>query len=199
MTVRVIGPRDPRVPGCVNTTSNSENWSRGLSPFYLGPVPLYPGSYRKVSQTMENAWQYAKCYPCHVGVDGLPTPEYYEWAGAGWDKRKADRYPMGKGAKPSYCWWGGEKLPYLEARKRVYIPPYAKAVVQTEAFAQLLDLYRTEGHITLWDFDGYDHLSRGKTLKEVINDPNKTMGHAFILAYLLEGLVGKLNTEIRGL
>lgn len=106
---------------------------------------------------------------------------------------------MGKGAKPSYCWWGGEKLPYLEARKRVYIPPYAKAVVQTEAFAQLLDLYRTEGHITLWDFDGYDHLSRGKTLKEVINDPNKTMGHAFILAYLLEGLVGKLNTEIRGL
>lgn len=122
MTVRVVGPRDPRVPGCVNTTSNSVNWSKGLSPFYLGPIPLYDGAVRAVSQTMESAWQFSKCYPCHVGEDGLPTPDYYKWAAVGWDVKRAVRYPMGKGAKPSYCWWGGEKLPYLEARKRVYIP-----------------------------------------------------------------------------
>jgi len=189
MPVRVIGPRDPRIPGCINTTSHSDNWSRGLSPFYLGPVPLYSGAARPFSQNMENAWQYAKVYPHQLGGDGFPTENYYQWAAAGWDKKRADRYPMGKGAKPAFCWWGGEKLTYLDARKKVYFPLYARAVVQTDAYAQLLAQYRRDGSITLWDFDGYDYLSLGLTLKGVINDPNRTMGHAFILAYLLEETV----------
>lgn len=95
---------------------------------------------------------------------------------------------MGKGATPLYSLWGGEKLGYLEARKRIYFPLYAKAVVETPAFGTLLDLYRREGSVTLWDFDGYDHLALGLSLKEVVNNPHRKMGHAFVLAHLLENL-----------
>ena len=43
MALRIIGPKDTQLPGdvVINTTSQSNNWSRGLSPFYLGPIPLY--------------------------------------------------------------------------------------------------------------------------------------------------------------
>lgn len=39
----------------VNTTSRSNNWSAGLSPFHLGPIQLYNGF---ISNNMENGWQY---------------------------------------------------------------------------------------------------------------------------------------------
>ena len=39
----------------VDTTSRSSNWSRGLSPFIIGPVKLY-GDYESVN--FENLWQY---------------------------------------------------------------------------------------------------------------------------------------------
>ena len=61
--VRVVGPRDRKQAGetVVNTTSRA-GWSSDLSPFLLGPVPLYKGAPIEESQTMENAWQYAKVY-----------------------------------------------------------------------------------------------------------------------------------------
>lgn len=90
--------------------------------------------------------------------------------------------------------WGEAPIPG-GSQASLHPSLYAKSVVQTQAFDQLLSLYRTEGSVTLWDFDGYDHILQGKTLKEVINDPNKTMGHAFVLAYLLEGLVKEVKVE----
>lgn len=188
MTVRVVGPRDPRVPGVVNTTSNSwEAWSRGLSPFYLGPVPLYEGAGLPFSKNVENAWQYSKVYADQIGPDGLPTPEYFRWAREGWSALKAVRYPRGKGARPDYSWWG-RRLTYVEARKVIYIPLYARAVLVTPAWAQLLGLYREKGEVTLWDFDGYDHAALGMSLADVVNLADRKMGHAFVLAHLLARL-----------
>jgi hypothetical protein len=89
---------------------------------------------------------------------------------------------------PKFSFWEGEKLGYIEARKRIYVPLYAKAVVNTKAFQTLLALYREKGEVVLWDFDGYDHIKMGKTIREVLNDPSRPMGHAFVLAYLLESL-----------
>ena len=51
----------------VNTTSRSNDWSKGLSPFFLGPVDLYAGLSAK---NVENAWQFAKVYPQHVDING---------------------------------------------------------------------------------------------------------------------------------
>ena len=187
MAVRVIGPHEFRPPDVIDTTSRSKNWSRGLSPFFLGPVPLYEGAVTPVALNVENGYQFCKVYPEHVGEDGLPTPDYFEWAKKGWEDEWAHRRPMGR-RPPSFSWWAGEKLGYVEARKRIYIPVYAKAVYQTVAFQTLLAHYRKAGEVTLWDFDGYDYAAQGKTLKEVVNDPLRPMGHAFVLAHLLESM-----------
>lgn len=181
--VKVIGPRDPKDSAAINTTSRSVTWSKGLSPFFVGPVDLYCD---ETAWNVENAWQFSKVYQKHIGADGNPSAEYFEWARSGWRDKKAHRYPMGKGAIPLFSWWDGKKFSYIEARKHIYIPLYAKAVSQTSAFEQLKEIYLANGKVTLWDFDGYDHVQHGKSYTDVINDPDKKCGHAFVLAMLLE-------------
>lgn len=184
--VIVIGPRDKRPSKgsvVVNTTSRSNDFGRGLSPFFLGPVPLYEGH---ESKNVENAWQYSKVYEQHVGKDGMPNDTWALWAFRGWRKEKADRYPMGKGAVPEYSYWDGERLSYTEARRRIYIPLYARAVKRTEEFEELRRLYRELDVLYLWDFDGYDHRAKGLTLLEVMNRPDLKMGHGFVLAMMLQ-------------
>ena len=39
--------------------------------------------------------------------------------------------------------------------------------------------------VHLWDFDGYDYVAKRMSLNDVINEPKKKMGHAFVLAMLL--------------
>ncbi|PLS18880.1 hypothetical protein CVD28_00320 [Bacillus sp. M6-12] len=183
--VRVIGGRDKYAGEVINTTSKSTNWSKGLSPFYLGNVELYDG-YK--AQNVENAWQFSKVYQEHTDTNGNPTPDYFEWAKKGWESKWAFRYPMGKGAIPLYSWWNGDKLDYIEARKRIYLPLYAKAVVTSPAYQILKKTYEQRGEVILWDFDGYDYLALGMTLEQVLNEPKRKMGHAFVLAMLLTGV-----------
>lgn len=190
--VYVLGPRDIKkvialkkdgVP-TINTTSMEKvSWSRKLSPFFLGPVKLY-GSYR--SRNVENAWQYSKVYQEHIDHEGNPTQEYFKWAQNGWNTKRAIRYPMEKGKLPEYSYWDGKKLGYVEARKIIYLPLYIKAVVPTEAFKKLQVEKKTHDNIVLWDFDAYDHRALGMTYEQVLNNPTKKMGHAFVLAMLLE-------------
>jgi hypothetical protein len=182
MKIRVIGPRDPRETAVINTTSRA-GWSSQLSPFLLGPVRLYEGI---ISQTMENAWQYSKVYKYHVGRDGEPTADWWAWAENGWMSARAVRYPMGKGARPEFSYWDGEHLGYVAARRKIYVPLYAKAVVKTAAFRRLQKMYVGGGPLVLWDFDGYDYLKAGKSLDDVLDDSTRSMGHAFVLAMLLE-------------
>lgn len=181
--INICGPRDKRRPDAINTTSTSKNWSRGLSPFFLGPIEACAGL---IAQNVENGYQFSKCYQQHVGPDGLPNAAYFKWAKEGWADTKAHRYPMGKGAKPEFSYWNGKKLTYIEARKEIYIPMYAKAVVKTEAYQKLKEL-NEQGDIWLWDFDGYDHRSLNMNWDDVINSETRKMGHAFVLGMLLEG------------
>jgi hypothetical protein len=185
--VRVIGPREPRNPDAINTTSSCKGLGKQFSPFLLGPVPLYKGAGISKSWTVENAWQYSKVYEVHLDSSGDPSKKYFEWAKEGWANPRAVRYPMGKGAKPEYSFWDGEKLSYIEARKKIYFPLYANSVRQTKAFQILKHEYQSGKEIVLWDYDGYDYLSMGMTLKDVLENPNRSMGHAFVIAALLEG------------
>jgi len=61
----------------IDTTSRATGWSRGLSPFYLGPVELYGGM---VAQKVENGWQYSKLYAEHADAQANPTDAYWAWA-----------------------------------------------------------------------------------------------------------------------
>lgn len=172
----------------IDTTSRSTNWSKGLSPFYCGPVNLY-GGYS--AYNVENGWQYSKTYYNHVDANDNPTADYFQWADAGWRSIKANRYPMGKGAKPLYTFWDGDKLGYIEARQRVYIPLYSEAVKKTYAFKKLKEIYsevKSTEILYLLDFDShnlpddYDY-----TYSKLWNNPNIKVGHAYVLAMLLEG------------
>lgn len=168
----------------VNACSNSgSDWQRDLSPFMLGPCPLYDGIW---SRTMENAWQYSKLYAEHADAEGNPTQKYWDWAAAGWENPKAVRYPMGKGAKPLCSLWQGKKYGYIDARKQVYAPIYRDAVLQTNGYATLKRLYEEhKGIIAIRDFDGYDEVALGMNLIDVLNNPNRKMGHAFVIKMLL--------------
>ncbi len=184
MTIHVLpynGPK-PLFPW-VPTTHNTGLY-RHLSPFTLGPVPTYVEGTQAMN--VENAWQFSKCYRKHL-EDGEPTPAWFAWRDKGWADTYAHRYPMGKGTIPEFSWWDGEKLGYVAARKRIYAPLYAAAVRETASFARLEQLYHNEANIVLLDFDAYDHHKLGMTLVDVINEPKRKMGHAFVLAMMLEG------------
>lgn len=170
----------------VNTTSKSDHWSRDLSPFFLGPVDLYCGL---TSKNMENGWQFAKVYPEHVDKNGDPAQDYWLWATKGWEDSFAYRYPMGKGRKPLYSLWNKEKLGYIEARKQIYMPLYAKAVVKTKGFARLKEIYQGEKDVYLRDYDGYNHKKLEMSYQDVINCESRKMGHAFVLAMILENYI----------
>lgn len=185
MSARVISMRDQVAYGEteVNTTSRSnENWQRGLSPFFLGPCKLY-GPH--IAQNVENAWQHSKAFLEHVDTSGNPTNVYWDWAKKGWSDKWAHRYPMGKGRVPLYSYWDGERLDYIEARKKIYVPLYAEAVLKTPSWQKLLSLYRGGEKLALRDFDGYDNVPEGMSLTDVLNCPSRKMGHAFVLLALL--------------
>lgn len=186
--IHVTGPGYKVPEGAieVNTTSRSKNWSRSLSPFFCGPVDLYQ-EYNSIN--VENAWQFAKVYEYYLEEDGSVGERYFKWAQDGWNDTRAHRYPMGKEAKPLYSYWDGEKIGYTEARKKIYIPLYSSAVKKTFAFEKLKKMHEDGKDLYLWDFDGYDHKALGLTFDQVINDPNRKMGHAFVIAMLLEGFL----------
>lgn len=185
----------------IDTTSHSNN--RDLSPFYLGPVPTYvPGV---MARNVENLWQYSKVYSEYANIPANPadlfdltnsfayepSDNYYYWRDEGWAKTRAIRYPMGKGAKPLYAYWDGQKLDYVSSRKTIYAPTYANAVLKTQSYAMLYNAVNTGQNVVLRDFDGYDYVKPRMTLKDVINHPRKKMGHAFVLAMLLTGTINE--------
>jgi len=189
--IRVAGKRDIIPSGflVIDVTSTSPFLGRELSPFLLGPVPLYWGM---VSKNVENAWQYAKVYQQFVNRYGNPSRGYWEWARDGWKSKWATRYPMGKGTVPLYSFWAGEKLGYIEARRRIYIQLYWYQALGTDAFWWLVDS-AIDNNICLVDFDGYDHVELGMSLEDVIECESRKMGHAFVLAMMLTEYLGGRN------
>lgn len=191
---KVRNQGDPGVE-VVDTTSSADDWRRDLSPFFLGPCPLY-GDH--VSLNMENAWQFSKVYASHADREGNPTDAYWEWARNGWADQRAHRYPMGRGAVPKYSLWDGEHLGYVEARKKIYGPLYAQAVQQSAGWRQLVELYEASSELYLRDWDGWS-LERHNmaNLTEVLNNPFRKMGHAFVLKMLLENDPALGQLELR--
>ena len=179
--------------------NNDEVMSHGLSPFFLGPVECYDGL---VSQTFERAWQCAKVYPWMADADGNPAAGYFAWRDTMWARRDFSskveiRFPAGKEnvRKCLYAWWKVDgkfqKLGYIEARKAIYIPLYARAVVKTEAYRRLVELRDAGKNLMLIDFDGYNihHPRYNFTYNDAIHCWLLKMGHGFVLAMLLEGLI----------
>lgn len=183
LTVASLREAPPESSQAINVTSGSTTlWARGLSPFFLGPCSLYDG---RTAKNVENAWQYSKVYAQFIGPDNEILPSYLEWAQKGWAKNYADRYPMGKGAIPEFVFWEGDRLGYIEARKRVYLPLYAQSVVKTDSFARLQEIVSKGEPVTLIDFDV--HAAGTQNLYQALQNPHKKFGHGFVLYGLLTG------------
>lgn len=185
----IVAMHDYRTPAgatVVNTTSRSGDWGRGLSPFFLGPVRLY-GDY--FSQNVENAWQYSKVYVEYTDENNEPNQSYFEWAQKGWSKRVADRYPKGRGAKPLYSLWDGEKLGYTAARRKIYLPIYSNAVRNTPAFGNLTEAFESSDILVLQDFDAHNINVMKYDIDKLIDNENIKFGHGYVLAMMLLGLL----------
>jgi hypothetical protein len=196
--IRILNKFEPNPYSGLEIDTTSRGNNKDLSPFYLGPVPTYePGV---MATCVENLYQYSKVYREHTyqpkePIDLFnpmcwePSDLYYKWRDDGWRRPRAVRYPMGKGAKPMYSLWRGQKLSYIQARKIIYIPAYANAVIKTRSYAMLYEALKNGSDIVLRDFDGYDYTKTGQTLVNVVNNTKRTMGHAFVLAMLLTGTI----------
>ena len=60
---------------------------------------------------------------------------------------------------------------------------------ETESFRRLKEIYNLGETLVLRDYDAYDHIALGVSLKDVINNPNRKCGHAFVLAVILTGVL----------
>lgn len=183
-----FGHKIPDYATVINTTSSSKNWSRGLSPFFVGPCKLYRDY---TAKNAENAWQFSKVYGSELENDGSVGEKYFSWAQKGWNDSYAHRYPKGRGAIPLFSYWNGECLDYIAARKKIYIPLYSEAVQKTKAFKELKSIYEVDKSADLYlqDFDAFNNRALDWSWEQVINNPDKKMGHAFVLAMLLEGYI----------
>jgi hypothetical protein len=176
----------------INTTSRSTSWTRGLSPFVVGPCDCALLNSR--SWNVENSWQFSKVYECHDD-NGRPNADWFMWAMRGFADKKAHRYPMGikmgKKKTPLYSWYQREKYGYIEARKAIYIPLYARAVAKTPAYGHLKAMHEIGIDLALRDFDGYRIDSLNVTFDDVVNNPGAALGHSFVIAMMLEGYINK--------
>lgn len=151
----------------------------------------------------ENTWQYSKVYP-QLGhwENGKPTQKWEEWRQSGLKKRK-----RGKGVrtppevskqrkadpedwKPRCAWWNGEELGYIESRKKIYVPEYAKLIRKSRAFAALMGK-----DVLIIGIDGppLDKYPNGfevteERLVEALNDPTHPFGHSYVVAAELAGI-----------
>lgn len=201
----------------VNITTASPEWGRALSPMFVGPVEIPGVTPSATAVNIESAWQYSKVYGWvqnqqgqwerHVGADLNPTPEWWAFARAGWAqtrfgvnhpdfkawkgvlRRPVVRLPKAKDKpQPTFAWWNGRRITYIEGRQAVYGQLYCDLIVKTETFARLKALYDRGDDIALFDFDGTDHVGLGRSYEDLLNDPGRPFGHGLLLCMLLEGV-----------
>ena len=181
--IRALFKFDKHIPkdvAVIDTTSSSGDYKE-LSPFILPASP---------AKNFENLWQFSKVYRQYADSFQNPIAAYFEWRERGYSDKQAHRYPMGKGAIPLYSLWENKRLEYIDARKQIYAPEYAKNVVKTDSYHRLQTVYSlSPKELILLDYDAYDHMKLGMSLIDVINNPNRKMGHAFVLIMMLTGLL----------
>jgi len=173
---------------CINVTTSGGVKGKQFSPMLLGPVEVFQGSGvpRLSAKNLENAWQFSKVYSEHDN-DGQPNKKWYAWREKGFNDDWAHRYPMGKGKIPLYSWIG-KPIDYIMARKLIYTVLYKKAIIdhRLELYSELIEMAKSEDQLTLLDYDVYPRdTGDNLTFDQILNNPNVKMGHAYVLANMI--------------
>lgn len=211
------GEKYPKFAGfnAIDCTSGSMNKVAGLevkkafSPMLIGPAKYGADPEAAI---FENLWQYGKCFRGlrHIDGNGEPTEIWRQWRNTGYKSTKGDRHPQGTKTdkvkfigedgkrrfeylQSEFARYGGEKMDYLTARKKVYAPTYAKLVRDTKVFVELRRQVLAGENIQIVDLDGpkdeeRSHVVTAELLRRKINDPTASFGHGYILAGLLAGI-----------
>ena len=211
-------------------------FAKDLSPFFVGPVTSSDGV---TANIFEIFWQCGKVYPCHDD-GGTPNADYFEWRNyyysqtectkdlmrhtcksLGYEHKDARYFAYFDKVKNEYL-----PLNYVEARKKVYFPEYARLVYNTESFKLLKSLVDSGKKIALVDFDACnynetcamkkqyeayvnnckkdkvtptlaeDDFLKIKSLKELINTSFMKVGHGCVIKALLQGDLEIVNGEV---
>ena len=211
-------------------------FARELSPFYAGPVTSADGVKAEI---FEIFWQCGKVYPCHDD-NGTPNDAYFEWRNYFYSQTECTKDLMRHTCKSLgyehedtryFAYFDKERgdyipLGYVEARKKVYFPEYAKLIYNTESFQYLKSLVDSGAKVALVDFDACNYnepcamkkeyasyLNKCKTnktvptlteadflkitsLKELINAPFMKVGHGCAIKSLLQGDIEVVDGEV---
>ncbi len=182
----------PQIEGFKNINvcsgSPSKDW-RTLSPMLLGPIEYQFHEIGDEKEThlfatnLENLWQFSKVWPGEEDAKTkLPSRIFFTRRQQGWLDKKAHRRV--KPGAPLYSYFKGEKLNYLEARRKIYCPLYASLVEKTPASQKLYKMVHEQGqNIQTLGYDGYAF--SGKTLRECFLDTSRPFGHELVLVCLL--------------
>ena len=84
-----------------------------------------------------------------------------------------------------YYLWEGVKLSKVQFRVLVFCTLYERLVIETDRFKDLKAMHDGGMNLYLLDFESYDILEEGVTLKEAMLDPDHTWGHSMILYGIL--------------
>ena len=215
----------------INLTSRNpdRNFSRQVSPFFVGPVTGPDGA---SADSLEVFWQVGKVFS-HHDDNGQPNSAYFEYRNDMYSKKQGEipkpimRHPyheFGYEADDMLYWayWNSEKgeyecLSYLEGRKKVYVPEYAKLVAGSNALKWMKSLLDQGKKIALLDFDGFNYYCEEamkiryrayvlkckkekrpilksekdftdiKDMKSAVDFAYTPVGHAFVVKALLQG------------
>ena len=224
----------------INVTSRNpdQSFARQLSPFFIGPVTGPDGA---SADNLEVFWQVGKVFP-HHDSDGQPTSSFFEYRNNMYSKKQGEipkplmRHPYHEfGYEPDdmlyWAYWNSEKgeyerLSYLEGRKKVYIPEYAKLVANSGALKWMESLLDQGKKIALMDFDGFNYYCEDamkiryrayvlkcrkekrpqlmsekdftdiKDMKSAVNFAYTPVGHAFVIKALLQGDIEVVDGKV---
>ncbi len=188
-----------------------------FSPMHLGPV-VEKDLFDKTDDiefhtavVFENYWQYGKLFPGlkHIDNKGNICDEWFEFRRIGYAKEKGDRHPKGtKTEKVKYrdrngrnfyvymtatsSFYLGKQMGYIESRKKIYAPVYAKLVQETDAYKALKAKVDAGENVQILEIDAPDDNESYVVTEELmikrINDPNVPFGHGNVLAALLANI-----------
>lgn len=198
--------------------TTSGGYHADLSPMVLGPVNV-DGKF--FAYNIEDGWQGSKVWGFHMRGRFDPTApllwrddesgpfhsiEGIEWLSE-WNKWSQHIRLSGEGKRhrakvdpeaanpnaPLFSYFRGERLSYVEARKKMYIPWYAELVQNTDSYDYLQRRFRAGTSLILLDPDGQERDQNWEeqyewTLRKRIDNPALIFGHAFVLAAILQDI-----------
>lgn len=188
------GSHAAKPSGCLRVNATS-----GQRKNHPHRIAFSPMTFKKFKgyPNFESWWQVGK----HIqGVDRVKQVRY--WLRVGHDGKPKRRYPNSKNKKVLYAKWdGGEKMNYIDSRKKMYVPEYFNMIKDEKELKKLINYRNRGGNIVVYDYDGP---FEGKTpvalevnesmLREKINDPKRPFGHGYVVAAAIAGILPDVYT-----